>query len=199
MWFLSGFGKERGQIMKIEKSAMSESEWIRFQSLEISRKNVNEGLGLLLMFIAGILLLAVVFNVNIPILLVGVLTVVIFCFKQLKNMFENGRSYFVHRESENNKSEINITSPVFERDSLESNDIPVIASPSSSEKLEDIIVMDEEVERVKGNRGVSVNSEDNALEDIQTLESSFAEIPVIDCEDSAIVFDETFSPNPEDL
>lgn len=183
--------------MKIEKSSMSESEWIRFQSLEVSRKNVNEGLGLLLMFVAGVLLLAVVFNVNIPLLLVGVITVVIFCFKQLKNMFENGRSYFVHRESKNNESEINITSPVFERDSLESNDIPVTASSSASEKLEDIIVMDEEVERIKGNRGVSVNSEDNGLEDIQTLESSFAEIPVIDCEDDAVVFDETFSPNPD--
>ena len=182
--------------MKIEKSSMSESEWIRFQSLEVSRKNVNEGLGLLLMFVAGVLLLAVVFNVNIPLLLVGVITVVIFCFKQLKNMFENGRSYFVHRESKK-ESKANITSPVFERDSLESNDIPVIVSPSASEKLEDIIVMDEEVERVKGNRGVSVNSEDNALEDIQTLESSFAEIPVIDCEDEAVVFDETFSPNPD--
>ena len=182
--------------MKIEKSSMSESEWIRFQSLEVSRKNVNEGLGLLLMFVAGVLLLAVVFNVNIPLLLVGVITVVIFCFKQLKNMFENGRSYFVHRESKT-ESKANITSPFFERDSLESNDIPVIASPSSSEKLEDIIVMNEEVERVKGNRGVAVNSEDNGLEDIQTLESSFAEIPVIDCEDDAVVFDETFSPNPD--
>lgn len=183
--------------MKIEKSSMSESEWIRFQSLEVSRKNVNEGLGLLLMFVAGVLLLAVVFNVNIPLLLVGVITVVIFCFKQLKNMFENGRSYFVHRESKT-ESKANITSPFFERDSLESNDIPVIASPSAPEKLEDIIVMDEEVERVKGNRGVSVNSEGNdALEDIQTLESSFAEIPVIDCENDAVVFDETFSPNTD--
>ena len=182
--------------MKIEKSAMSESEWIRFQSLEISRKNINEGLGLLLMFIAGVLLLAVVFNVNIPLILVGMITVVIFCFKQLKNMFENGRSYFVHRESKK-ESEMNITHPVFERDSLESNDIPIITSSSASEKLEYIIVMDEEVERIKGNRGVPVNSEDNTLEDIQTLESSFAEIPVIDCEDDAVVFDETFSPNPD--
>lgn len=184
--------------MKIEKSSMSESEWIRFQSLEVSRKNVNEGLGLLLMFVAGVLLLAVVFNVNIPLLLVGVITVVIFCFKQLKNMFENGRSYFVHREDSPKKEDMNNTSPIFEGNSLESNDIPVVASSSASEKLEDIIVMDEEVERVKGNRGVSVNSEGNdALEDIQTLESSFAEIPVIDCEDDAVVFDETFSPNPD--
>ena len=176
---------------------MSEGEWIRFQSLEVSRKNVNEGLGLLLMFVAGVLLLAVVFNVNIPLLLVGVITVVIFCFKQLKNMFENGRSYFVHREDSPQKVEMNNTSSIFEGNSLESNDIPVVASTPASEKLEDIIVMDEEVERVKGNRGVSVNSEDNGLEDIQTLESSFAEIPVIDCEDDAVVFDETFSPNPD--
>lgn len=183
--------------MKIEKSSMSESEWIRFQSLEVSRKNVNEGLGLLLMFVAGVLLLAIVFNVNIPLLLVGVITVVIFCFKQLKNMFENGRSYFVHREDSPKKEDMNNTSPIFEGNSLESNDIPVVASSSASEKLEDIIVMDEEVERVKGNRGVAVNSEDNGLEDIQTLESSFAEIPVIDCEDDAVVFDETFSPNPD--
>lgn len=183
--------------MKIEKSSMSESEWIRFQSLEVSRKNVNEGLGLLLMFVAGVLLLTVVFNVNIPLIMVGVITIVIFCFKQIKNMFENGRSYFVHREDSPKKEDMNNTSPIFEGNSLESNDIPVVASSSASEKLEDIIVMNEEVERVKGNRGVSVNSEDNGLEDIQTLESSFAEIPVIDCEDDAVVFDETFSPNPD--
>ena len=183
--------------MKIEKSSMSESEWIRFQSLEVSRKNVNEGLGLLLMFVAGVLLLAIVFNVNIPLIMVGVITIVIFCFKQIKNMFENGRSYFVHREDSPKKEDMNNTSLIFEGNSLESNDIPVVASSSASEKLEDIIVMNEEVERVKGNRGVSVNSEDNGLEDIQTLESSFAEIPVIDCEDDAVVFDETFSPNPD--
>ena len=129
--------------------------------------------------------------------MVGVITIVIFCFKQIKNMFENGRSYFVHREDSPKKEDMNNTSLIFEGNSLESNDIPVVASSSASEKLEDIIVMNEEVERVKGNRGVSVNSEDNGLEDIQTLESSFAEIPVIDCEDDAVVFDETFSPNPD--
>ena len=202
--------------MKIQKSAMTESEWARYQSVAVTKNNLDDGVGLLVVVVLSVVGLGVLLDISIPWIVAGVAVLGIILYKQVRSLIDGVSSYRSARKNFKSNAVSTGTAigagggTVMFADEY-GNYVTGGAPDIDYTTFEDIPVVDEVVEEMKGNRpsngsGCIDNTPDDTIqpfEDIPLEEALGKETIIddgIDFGPDAVVFDdEDFIPQDPDM
>ena len=202
--------------MKIQKSSMTEAEFARYQSVAVTKSNVDDGVGILIVVVLGVVGLGMLLDISIPWIVAGLAVLGIILYKQVRSLIDGVSSYRSARK--NFKSNAVSTGAAVGAGggtvmfADECGNYVTGRPDVDISTFEDIPVVDEVVEEMKGNRpkngSVCIdNTPDDTIqpfEDIPTLEEALGTETIIDdCIDfgaDAVVFDdEDFIPQDPDM
>ena len=78
--------------MKIQKSAMTEAEFARYQSVAVTKNNLNNGVGLLVVVVLGVVGVGILLDISIPWIIAGLAVLGIVCYRQIKSLVDGFQS-----------------------------------------------------------------------------------------------------------
>lgn len=178
--------------MRIQKNAMTEGEWRKYQSFAVSKSNLEDGVGVLVVGVAAIVAAGWWLDISLPLILAVLVAGGIFFYKQIRSLIDSISSY------RNSSREFGSSGArTEEQSSFKNNDDYYDEQieggrDSSNEEFEEIPIFDEEMEAIKGNRpyrnnGTLDNTPDDApLEDIPIEEALPIESVIDDGIDIAV-------------
>lgn len=195
--------------MRIQKNAMTEGEWRKYQSYSVSKTNLEDGVGILVVGVAVIVAAGWWLDISLPLILAALVAGGIFFYKQIRALVDSISSY------RNSSREFGSSGArTEERSSFVNNDdydeYVEGTKGASDEEFGEIPVFDEEMEAVKGNRPYRNNGtldntpEDEPLEDIPIEEALPMELVIddgIDFDANEVDFgdDSDFCPQDPDF
>lgn len=202
--------------MKIQKSAMTEAEFARYQAVSVTKNNLDDGISLLVVVVLGVIGAGIILDISIPWILAGLVVLGVVCYRQIRSLVDGFQSYNSARKKF--KSNVVTTGAavgagagaVFFADEL-GNYVTRDRSENVFAPYEDIPIVDETIEEMKGNRpsngGCLDNTPDDSqaqFEDIPTLEEALGAETIIDdgidFDADSVVFDgEDFIPQDPDM
>lgn len=199
--------------MKIQKSAMTEAEFARYQAVSVTKNNLDDGIGLLVVVVLGVIGVGILLDISIPWIIAGLTVLGVICYRQIKSLIDGFSSY----RSAKNKFKSNAVSTgaavgagagaVFFADEL-GNYVTRDSSENVFVPYEDIPIVDETIEEMKGNRpskgGCLDNTPDDSkeFEDIpleEVLGSNIIDDGINFGTDSVIFDEEDFIPQDPDM
>ena len=201
--------------MKIQKSAMTEAEFARYQSVAVTKNNLNNGVGLLVVVVLGVVGVGILLDISIPWIIAGLAVLGIVCYRQIKSLVDGFQSY----SSAKKKFKPNAVTTgaavgagagaVMFADEY-GNYVPRESSENVFGTFEDIAIVDETIEEMKGNRPHGGGCLDNTPDDSKEyyrdipLEEVLGSETIIDDginfgSDSVIFDDEDFIPQDPDM
>lgn len=200
--------------MKIKKSAMTESEWARYQSVAVTKSNLDDGVGLLVVVVLGVVGIGIILDISIPWIVAGLVALGIVLYKQVRSLIDGVSSYRTAK-SKFKSNAVSTGATVGAGSAVmfanEYGNYVTGAPDVDFSTFEDIPVVDEVVEEMKGNRpkngsGCIDNTPDDTIqpfEDIPTLEEALGTETIIDdgidFGADSVVFDEDFIPQDPDM
>lgn len=195
--------------MRIQKNSMTEGEWRKYQSYSVSKNNIEDSVGILVVGIVAIFAAGWWLDISLPLILAVLVAGGIFFYKQIRSLIDSISSY---RNSSRNLSSSGARTE--ERSSFVNSDDyydeQVEGGLDGAEEFDEIPVFDEEMEAVKGNRpyrnnGTLDNTPDEPpLEDIPIEEALPVDLVIdegIDFDTSEVNFgdDADFVPQEPDF
>lgn len=202
--------------MKIQKSAMTEAEFARYQSVAVTKSNLDDGVGILVVVILGVVGLGILLDISIPWIFAGLAVLGIVLYKQVKSLLDGFSSYRAAKEKfKSNTVSTRATVGATGGAVMFADEYGNYVTGRPNEDFptfEDIPVVDEVMEEMKGNRpkngsGCIDNTPDDTIqpfEDIPTLEEALGTETIIDDgidfgADSVVFDDEDFIPQDPDM
>lgn len=180
--------------MRIQKNAMTEGEWRKYQSYSVSKNNLEDGVGVLVVGVAAIVAAGWWLDISLPLILAVLVAGGIFFYKQIRSLIDSISSY---RNSSRDLSSSSARTE--ERSSFVNSDDYYDEQVESgldgaNEEFDEIPIFDEEMEAVKGNRPYRNNGngtldntpDDSPLEDIPIEEALPMESVIDDGIDIAV-------------
>ena len=178
--------------MKIQKNAMSENEWCKYQSYSVSKSNIEDGIGILMVGVATIVAAGWWLDISLPLILAVLVGGGIFFYKQIRALVDSISSYRASsHEISSSNARTEKQSSFANSDGYYDEQVEEVRN-SSAEEFDEIPVFDEEMEAVKGNRpyrnnGTLDNTPDDVpLEDIPIEEALPMESVIDDGIDIAV-------------
>ena len=179
--------------MRIQKNSMTEGEWRKYQSYSVSKNNIEDSVGILVVGIAAIFAAGWWLDISLPLILAVLVAGGIFFYKQIRALVDSISSY------RNSSREFGSSGARTEEQSSFVNsddyyDEQVEGGRNGAEEFDEIPVFDEEMEAVKGNRPYRNNGngtldntpDDSPLEDIPIEEALPMESVIDDGIDIAV-------------
>lgn len=200
--------------MKIQKSAMTEAEFARYQAVSVTRNNLDNGVGLLVVVVLGVVGVGILLDISIPWIIAGLVVLGIVCYRQIKCLVDGFQSY--NSAKKKFKSNAVTTGAAVGAGGavMFADEYGNYVTGGTTEKVfvpyEDIPIVDETIEEMKGNRPHGGGCLDNTPDDSKEyyrdipLEEVLGSETIIDDginfgSDSVVFDDEDFIPQDPDM
>lgn len=199
--------------MKIQKSAMTEAEFARYQAVAVTKSNLDDGVGILIVVVLVVVGLGILLDISIPWIVAGLAVLGIVLYKQVRSLIDGVFSY----QAAKKKFKSNAVSTGVGAGGgavMFADEYGNYVTGGTTENVfvpyEDIPIVDETIEEMKGNRphggGCLDNTPDDdskEIEDIPLEEVLGAENIIDDGinfgADSVVFDEEDFIPQDPDM
>lgn len=199
--------------MKIQKSSMTEAEFARYQSVAVTKSNLDDGVGILIIVVFGVVGLGILLDISIPWIVAGLIVLGVVCYRQIRSLVDGFQSYNSARKKfKSNAVSTGAAVGAGGGTVMFADEYGNYVTGGTTENVfapyEDIPIVDETIEEMKGNRphggGCLDNTPDDSkeIEDIPLEEVLGSETIIddgINFGADSVIFDEDFIPQDPDM
>lgn len=199
--------------MKIQKSSMTEAEFARYQSVAVTKSNLDDGVGILIIVVFGVVGLGILLDISIPWIVAGLIVLGVVCYRQIRSLVDGFQSYNSARKKfKSNAVSTGAAVGAGGGTVMFADEYGNYVTGGTTENVfapyEDIPIVDETIEEMKGNRPHGGGCLDNTPDDSKEieyipLEEVLGSETIIDdginFGADSVIFDEDFIPQDPDM